>query len=94
MVHFATSGTRDSKRWYTHLPVLQVDFVAKHDEGEVLGVAGAGLDQKLIPPAVQCLEGVRRRDVKDEHAAVGTAVERHTQRLETLLTCRVPNLQK
>ncbi len=78
----------------THLPILQIDFVAQHHKGEVLWVARAGLDEKLIPPAVQCLEGVWGSDVEHQHTAVGTAVESHTQRLEPLLTCCVPYLNE
>lgn len=61
----------------THLSVLQVDLIAQNHKGEVLGISRAGLDQELIPPAVQSLEGVRRRDVEHQDAAVGPAVERH-----------------
>lgn len=61
----------------THLSVLQVDLVAQHHKGEILGVSRAGLDQELVPPAVQSLEGVWCRDVENQDAAVGAAVERH-----------------
>lgn len=37
---------------WTHLSVLQVDFVAKHHKGKVLRVSRAGLNQELVPPAV------------------------------------------
>lgn len=61
----------------TRLSVLQVDLVAQHHKGEILGVPRTGLDQELVPPAVQSLEGVWCRDVEDQDAAVGAAVERH-----------------
>lgn len=86
------TSDKNSGFFSTHLPILQVDFVAKHDEGKVLRVARAGLDQKLIPPAVQRLEGVGCRDIEDEHTAVSSAIECHAQRLKTLLTRCVPNL--
>lgn len=76
----------------TDLSVLQVDLVSEHDEGEVLRVTRACLDQELVPPAVQSLKGVWRCDVVDQHAAVGAPVERHAQRLKTLLSGCVPNL--
>jgi hypothetical protein len=34
------------------LILLHIDLGAQHDEGEVLRVPGAGLDQELIPPTV------------------------------------------
>ena len=39
--------------------ILLVHLVAKHNEGEVLGVAGACLDEEFIPPAVELLERLR-----------------------------------
>lgn len=75
-----------------HLSVLQVDFVAEHYKGEVLRVSWAGLNEKLVPPAVQGFEGVGRCDVVHQHAAVRSTVKSHTQRLEALLSCRVPDL--
>lgn len=85
---------KESLHHSTHLPILQINFVAQHYEGEVLWVAWAGLDQKLVPPAVQCLEGVGGSDVKHQHTAVSAAVESHTQRLEPLLTCCIPYLNE
>lgn len=76
-----------------YLSVLQVDLIAEHHEREVLGVSRAGLDQELISPAVQSFESVGCGHVKHQHAAVCSAVECHTQRLEPLLACRVPDLK-
>ena len=76
------------------MSVLQVDLVAQHHEGEVLGVTRAGLDQELVPPAVEGLEGVGGRDVEHQHTAVRPTVERHAQRLEPLLARRVPDLDQ
>ena len=50
------------------------------------------LNEELVPPAVEGLEGVGRRDVVGQDAAVGAAVESHAQRLEPLLAGRVPDL--
>lgn len=77
---------------HTDLSVLQVNLVAQDHKGEVLRVPWAGLDQELISPTVQGLEGVRCGHVKHQHAAVGSPVECHAQGLETLLASRVPDL--
>ena len=73
--------------------VLHVNLVADDNEGEVLGVSGACLDEELVSPAVERLECVAHRHVVHQHAAVGTAIERNPQRLETLLAGCIPNLQ-
>ena len=61
------------------LILLHVDLVAQHDEGEVLGVPGAGLDEELVPPTVQGLERLGAVDIVNEDAAVRTAVKRDTE---------------
>ena len=42
----------------THLPLvlLYINLVAEDDEGEVLGVVRAGLDEEFVTPAVERLE--------------------------------------
>jgi hypothetical protein len=91
------------------LALLDIDLVADDDlpvsvhhlslwpvvtyEWEALRVHGARLHQKLVPPAVQCVEALRIVDIVDEHAAVSTAVEGDAERLETLLAGRVPELR-
>ena len=50
------------------------------------------LDQELIPPVVQVLEGFCSVHIIHQDAAVSSAVERHTETLETLLSRCVPNL--
>ncbi len=57
---------------------------------EAFRVHGTGLHQKLVSPAIQGIEALRVVDIVDENAAVGAAIEGHTQRLEPLLTRRVP----
>ena len=74
------------------LILLHIDLVTQHDEGEVLRVPGASLDEELVPPTVQSLERFRAVDVVNENAAVCTAVERDTEGLESLLTSSIPQL--
>ena len=52
----------------------------------------AHLDEELVAPRVERLKRPRHRHVKDEHAAVGAAVEGDTEALKALLAGRVPNL--
>ena len=77
---------------YLTLALLHINLVPEHDEGEVLGVVWARLDKELVPPAVESLKRLGAVHVVDENAAVRATVESHTQRLESLLTCRVPEL--
>ena len=74
------------------LALLHVYLVAQHDEGEVVRVVRAGLDEELVAPAVERLKAPRVVHVVDQHTAVGSAIERHTERLEPLLARRVPKL--
>ena len=60
----------------------------------MLGVARTRLYEELVAPRVERLERVRRGNVVHQHAAVGAAVERHAERLEALLSGRVPNLHR
>ena len=57
---------------------------------ETLGVHGAGLDEELVAPAVQRVEALCVVHVVHQHAAIGTTVEGHAERLEALLTRCVP----
>jgi len=75
------------------LILLHIDLVAQHDEGEVLGVPGAGLDEELVPPTVQGLKRLCAVDVVNEDAAVRAAIERDTEGLESFLTGGIPQLQ-
>lgn len=74
------------------LVLLHIDLVAQHDEGEVLGVPGARLNEELVPPTVQSLERLGAVDVINKNAAVSTTVERNTEGLESLLASSVPQL--
>jgi len=73
--------------------VLHIDLVADDDEGETVGVARSGLDQELIAPAVEVVEGLGDVNVEHKHAAISTTIESDTERLETLLTGSIPDLK-
>lgn len=63
-------------------------------KGKVGRIAGRGLDQKLVAPAVQSFEALGVVDVVDEDAAVGAAVKGNAQRLEAFLAGRIPQLSQ
>lgn len=77
----------------TDLPVAQVSLVSQHDEGEAGWVLRFGLDQKLLPPALQGRETGSGCDIEHQYAAVGSSVERSAQRLEPLRPRCVPHLR-
>lgn len=60
----------------------------------MLGISWARLDQEFITPRVQILECVGSRRVEDENATVSAAIESNSERLETFLSGRVPNLKQ
>jgi len=74
------------------LVLLHIDLVTQHDEGEVLRVPGASLDEEFVPPTVQGLERLGAVDVVNEDTAVGAAIKRDTEGLESLLTGSIPQL--
>jgi len=78
---------------HTYRSVLEVNLVTNDNEWKVLRISWTCLDEKLVPPAVKCLECVWHGDIKDKYTAVCTSVECNTQALEALLTCSVPNLK-
>ena len=80
-------------RAYLTFALLHINLVAEDDEGEVLRVMWASLDEELVPPAVESLERLGAVDVVDEYTAVRATVEGNTQRLEPLLACRIPELR-
>ena len=79
---------------YHALWLLHINLVSKNDKGEVVGVPGARLDQKLVPPAVEGLKALDVVHIEHQYTAIGTTVECHTEGLEALLTSSVPNLSK
>ena len=74
------------------LVLLHIDLVPQHDEGEVLGVSGAGLDKEFVPPTVQGFERLGAVDVVNKDTAVCAAIERDTKGLEPLLAGSIPQL--
>lgn len=78
----------------TDLPVAQVSLVAQYNEREVGWVLRLALDQKLLPPLHQGRETSSGRDIKHQHAAVSSSVQRCTQRLEPLCARCVPDLRE
>ncbi|EDK99238.1 mCG1036659, partial [Mus musculus] len=71
----------------------EVNLVSQHNKREVLGIPGAGLDEKLVSPAVEGFESVGGSHIKHQNTAICTSVEGHTKRLEPFLTGCVPDLQ-
>lgn len=53
---------------------------------------GTCLNQELVSPAVQGLKALRAVNVIDQHTAIGSTVECHTQRLEPFLSGSIPEL--
>lgn len=81
-----------STTFSTHLSVFEVDLVSQHNKGEVFGIPGTGLDEKLISPAIQGFECVGGSHIKHQNAAVCASVEGHAKRLEPFLSGCVPDL--
>ena len=75
---------------YLPLVLLHIDLVPQHDEGEVLRIPWAGLDEELVPPTVQGLERLGAVDVVNEDTTIRTAVESDAEGLESFLTSSVP----
>jgi hypothetical protein len=74
--------------------VLNINFVTKNDEWEVVGISWSGLNQELISPAVEVLESLCNIDIKHKNTAISTSVESNTKTLETLLSGSIPNLNR
>lgn len=55
---------------------------------------GASLNQELVSPRVQGIKRLGRVDVVHQHTAVSSTIEGYTERLESLLTGRVPKLHR
>lgn len=51
------------------------------------------MNQKLIAPGVKGLKRLGRIDVVYKHTTIGTTVESYAQRLKTLLTGGIPELE-
>ena len=72
---------------------LLVELVPDANEGERLRVLRSRILIEAVPPAAERIERLLVGQVVHERAAVSTAVECITQRLELLLSCSVPDLE-
>jgi histone H3/H4 len=72
--------------------LLDIDLVAQHHKRKTIGVSGRRLDQELVAPAIERIERLAVVDIVHEHAAVGAAVEGHSEGLETFLAGGIPEL--
>ena len=75
----AEARTTTTGNAYLTLALLHINLVPQHDEGEVLRVMWARLNQEFVPPAVKCFERLRTVHVVDQYAAVCTTVEGYAQ---------------
>ena len=73
--------------------LLLIELVTQADEGEGLRVLRSRILIEAVPPAGERIERLLVRDVVDQGATIGTAIEGVTQRLELLLSCSVPDLK-
>ena len=71
---------------------LLIKFVADTDEGERLWISWASILIETVPPSRKRVETLGIRDVINECAAIGTAIEGVTKGLEFFLTSSIPNL--
>lgn len=77
---------------YLPLAFLHINLVTEDNKGEVLGIVWTRLDEKLVAPAVQRLEGFCTVDVVYEYTAICASIIGHAERLEALLPSRIPEL--
>lgn len=77
-----------------HLPLRHVHLVSQKHEGEAVGLLDVGVEDELLPPVVEVVEALAVVHAEGEQAAVGAAVEGRPQAPESLLTRRVPDLQR
>lgn len=77
-----------------HPPFLaHINLVPQYHEWKVIGVSWRGLDQELISPGIERLEGLGAVDIIDKYTAICASVEGDAKGLETLLTGCVPKLK-
>jgi hypothetical protein len=78
-----------------HSPLIaQIYLIAEDDKREGFRVARRRLDQELVAPGVEGVEGFRRVDVVDKDATVRSAIEGYAEGLETFLSGCVPKLER
>jgi hypothetical protein len=69
-----------------------VQFVAEHDEWEVVRVLRLALHQELVSPGIEGFERFGVGDIVHEHATIRSSVECAAQTLKPFLASCVPNL--
>ena len=74
--------------------MLQVDFIAQHEERNRLWVLRHCFQEELLLPHAQVVERFSVGDVEYEDAGLGAAVKGPAERLKALLAGGVPNLQR
>ena len=78
-----------------HLAIIySINLVTKEYERESLHIVRTGVLNEAILPFVESIKACRVSQVISECAAVSTTVECEAERLELLLTGRVPNLKR
>jgi hypothetical protein len=79
-------------RHHPRLASVLIRFVSQDDEWEILRVRRARLREKLLSPILQVLKAPLVVHVVDQDATIRAAVERHPERLKSLLSSCVPDL--
>jgi hypothetical protein len=79
-------------RHHPRLASVLIRFVPEDDEWEILRVRRARLREKLLSPILQVLKAPLVVHVVDQDATIRAAVERHPERLKSLLSSCVPDL--
>ena len=69
-----------------------IQFISEDNKGEMFWILGLTLHEELISPRVEVIKWLRIGDIVNQHTTISTSVEGSTKRLESLLTCSVPNL--
>ncbi len=77
-----------------HLPLRHIHLVSQNHEREAVGLLDVGVEDELFPPVVEVLEALGVVHAEGQQAAVGAAVEGRPQAAESLLTGRIPDLQR
>lgn len=78
---------------YLALVFLHIYLIAENNERKVLWVVWAGLNEELVSPAVERFKRLGTVHIVNEDATVGSTIERDAERLEALLTSRIPKLR-
>lgn len=81
-----------AKQQKTYCSVFQINLVSKNNKWEVLRVPRTRLDEKLISPTIQRLEGTGLCYIKYQHTTISTTIKCHTQTLKSFLSSCIPYL--